>query len=347
MAGSAATRPDPGRRSRMSGIVVRPESVPRPMRMRGLAITLALLGLFVLAVWWAFSAIGWEAAARALSRLSLGQILLLLALASLHYVLRAMRWHVLARTAGLPTSLGQNLLHFFAGFAMVVTPGRVGELVRLRWMCGESGWTAERAAPIVLADRAVELAGMLVVIVLCVALTNTGIAGLFWLLTVSAAIVAVSLNPRLLTWGVERLWGLTRRSPRFFVRLRRMTLGLEPFARLGVLSSTTLMSAAGWFLEGVAFYLVLTDLGAEIAAVVAIAIFLVAVLSGALSGLPGGLGGTEAVAVGLVTLQGVPLDLALVATVMIRVTTLWYAVTIGIAVFPIAEARLHRRRGPG
>ena len=44
--------------------------------------------------------------------------------------------------------------HFFGGFAMSVTPGRVGELIRMRWMRRETGRSFERTAPLVLADRA-------------------------------------------------------------------------------------------------------------------------------------------------------------------------------------------------
>jgi uncharacterized protein (TIRG00374 family) len=96
----------------------------------------------------------------------------------------------------------------------------------------------------------------------------------------------------------------------------------------------------GWSLEGVAFWALLQWLGAtEVTLMSAAAIFLVAVLSGALSGLPGGLGGTEATAVALLLLQGVSADIAILATAIIRITTLWFAVTLGLVIFPLAEVR--------
>ena len=85
--------------------------------------------------------------------------------------------------------------------------------------------------------------------------------------------------------------------------------------------------------------LLLGWLGADIALTTATAIFLIAVLSGALSGLPGGLGGTEATSVALLVLQGVPLDVAVLATAIIRVATLWFAVAIGFCVLPFAVAQ--------
>jgi len=52
---------------------------------------------------------------------------------------------------------------------------------------------------------------------------------------------------------------------------------------------------------------------------------------GALSFMPGGLGGDEAVMVGLLVWQGLDAADAVAATVIIRVTTLWFAVLLGVA----------------
>ena len=41
--------------------------------------------------------------------------------------------------------------------------------------------------------------------------------------------------------------------------------------------------------------------------------------------------------VALLLLDGVPVEIALPATLIIRVTTLWFAIGLGLAVFPLAE----------
>lgn len=306
-------------------------------RRHRIIATIILLLVFLVGFIGAFAAVGWENAIEALSFLSGGQIFFLLGLSSLHYVLRALRWHLLALTVHLPTTLFQNFLHFFAGFALTATPGRLGELVRIRWMGGETGWSVERCASIALADRATELAGMVFLIVFCVAATSVWNIAILWLLGFSVIIVCVALYPRLLNFGVLVLWRMIGKKPRLFVRLRRMTNGLLPFITPSVLTSTIFMSAIGWFLEGLAFYLLLNWLEAPVPLLTATAIFLTGVLSGALSGLPGGLGGTEAAIVALLSLQGVSLQTALLATITIRVTTLWFAVGIGALLFPVAE----------
>ena len=67
------------------------------------------------------------------------------------------------------------------------------------------------------------------------------------------------------------------------------------------------------------------------------AIFTFSTLAGGLTGAPGGVGGAEAAMIALLALQGVPLEVSVPATAVIRLTTLWFAIGIGLAVFPVAE----------
>jgi uncharacterized protein (TIRG00374 family) len=46
--------------------------------------------------------------------------------------------------------------------------------------------------------------------------------------------------------------------------------------------------------------------------------------------MPGGLGGSEASMIVLLRISGVPLPLAVSATLLIRLATLWFAVLLGI-----------------
>ncbi len=78
-------------------------------------------------------------------------------------------------------------------------------------------------------------------------------------------------------------------------------------------------------------------MGADIGLWKAVAIFVFATLAGGLTGAPGGVGGAEAAMIALLTLDGVPLDAAVAATAIIRLTTLWFALLLGLAIFPFAE----------
>jgi len=194
--------------------------------------------------------------------------------------------------------------------------------------------------PIAFADRAIELASIVGLIAIALAATSLGSGAVWWVLGAGLAVVWVACRPAALLAAVDAVYlAAGRRKPRIFVKLRRLTRRLDPFMRLPVFLPVLAIGMVGWGFEGLAFWLLLDWLGTDIGLATATAIFLTAVLSGALSGLPGGLGGTEATSIALLALQGVPLDTAVLATAIIRVATLWFAVGLGFCVMPFAEGQ--------
>ncbi len=300
----------------------------------------------VLGAFLAISALGLAGLARTtdwadirarLALLTLTEIAALLALSLVNYGLRGARWHLFARSLGAGTGLATNLLQYIGGFAMSVTPGKIGELVRVRWLSRASGLPLERAAPAALADRALDLAALAVLLAGCLAF-STAIRGGFLVAALALAAAFVATHPTLLA----RLTGIGhllagRRLPRLFARLRRAALSLDRVARGGVLVPALILGLIGWAAEGYAFHLLLGWFGADLSYPRALAIFIFASLAGGLTGAPGGIGGAEAAMVALLSLEGIGLDTSVPATVIIRFTTLWFAVLLGAAAFPLAE----------
>lgn len=311
-----------------------------PRRWRDYAILAVLIVLVLAGLVGLAAATGWEETMTALKSLRWAEIAVLLVLSLVNYGCRGMRWHLFANRLGLATSFLRNMLHFLGGFAMSVTPGRVGELVRMRWLRRETGWSFEKTAPLVLVDRAADLAAMAILLALSLALSTTGLKGGLPVAILAILAAVIATRPKLLraVAGVGHV--LTRRTfPRLFARVRRAALSLSAFTSPTVLLTAGLFGAVGWFAEGYAFYLLLGWLGADVGLWSAIGIFIFATLAGGLTGAPGGLGGAEAAMVALLALDGVPMEIAVPATLVIRVTTLWFAILIGLAVFPVAENR--------
>lgn len=317
---------------------------PRGRRARDLAIMAGLVALFAAGVAGLFAATGWKETWAQVMRLTLAQGAILLALSLVNYLLRGLRWHLFARRLGLPARLGQSLRHFLGGFAMVVTPGRVGELVRMRWLKRETGWNFERTAPLALMDRAADLAAMAIILGLSVALATTGVRGAVPVAVLALAAAFVATHPRLLAWVVTQMHRAVGRAPRLFGRLRAAARSLERFAGPRTMIPALALGVTGWLAEGYAFHLLLGWMGTDIGLVKAVAIFVFATLAGGLTGAPGGVGGAEAAMVALLALDGVPMEVSVPATAIIRVTTLWFALGIGLAVFPVAER--HSLGGP-
>ncbi len=315
-----------------------PNAATPSRRWRDLALPLGLFGLVAFGLIGLAMATGWDETMTAFQALHGREIAILLALSLINYICRGMRWHVFTGRLGLNTGFNQNMRHFLGGFAMSVTPGRVGELVRMRWLRRETGWSFERTAPLVLVDRAADLAAMAILLAVALALSTTGMMGGIPVVILAIAAAIVATRPKLLRFAGDTGHVFTRRAfPRFFVRVRRAATSLRAFNGTGLLLIAGFLGLIGWMAEGYAFHLLLVWLGADIGMWKAVGIFVFGTLAGGLTGAPGGLGGAEAAMVALLVLDGVPLETAIPATLVIRVTTLWFAILIGFFIFPLAE----------
>ncbi|HIP23248.1 MAG TPA: flippase-like domain-containing protein [Rhodobacteraceae bacterium] len=306
---------------------------------KDLLFGLGMLALFLVGLGMIIAFTGWDETWASITKLGWGQLGILLALSLGNYALRALRWHVLARALVLNISLARNAVIYLAGFALTITPGRIGELVRLRWIKRETGTKILQSAPMMLGDRAADLAAVALLLLVAALLGLGGAGGVYWVAGLALGLALLASNPRLLTKLITLTWKTLGRGARLFASLRRAVRQLVLFATPKVVLPVLALSAIGWLLEGYSFYLLLGWLGVEMGFWIAVGIFLFSMLGGGATGLPGGLGGAEAVMVGLLSLQGVPLDIALVATIIIRITTLWFAILIGIIVFPLAERK--------
>ncbi len=307
-------------------------------RRRDILLLAGLIALVIAGLVGLAFATGWEETLTAMRSLSFLEIGALLALSLVNYVLRGLRWHIFASRLGIPTGLAQNLRHFLGGFAMSVTPGRIGELVRMRWIQRETGWPVDRTAPLVLVDRASDLAAMAILLALALALSTTGVAGGAPVAVLALIAAYIATRPILLRAAGDTGHILSaKRFPRLFARVRRAATSLSAFHGPSLLLTAGALGVIGWLAEGWALHLLLVWMGADIGFWSAVGIFIFATLAGGLTGAPGGLGGAEAVMIGLLVGYGVPLEIALPATLIIRLTTLWFAIAIGLFVFPLAE----------
>ena len=89
------------------------------------------------------------------------------------------------------------------------------------------------------------------------------------------------------------------------------------------------LTIVAWAAQGVAAWLLCHWVGIDVSPALACGIYAVAMVGGALSLLPAGLGGTEAIFTGLLVLHGAPWADAALATVLVRILTLWLAVGLG------------------
>jgi uncharacterized membrane protein YbhN (UPF0104 family) len=303
----------------------------------GITLMLFLLGCAI-ALWLARDS---EAAAAA-TLLSPATVAACLALSFANYVLRGLRWVVLGRAFGIIAPAARQLLYFFGGFALTVTPGKVGEVVRLWLLHRHHGVSYTRSMPLLAADRVMDMAAICLL-----ALAGAALTGRYLLVTAVLAaacaglLTALSHAPlllHLLDWSERRI----RRAPGLFARAREVCATLPAIGRPAVLVPSLALSCLGWLAECLVLLLVLHALGSVVSLGGSMLVFCLAAVAGAVSLLPGGLDAADLSLLGLLRLIEVPEASAIVATILVRLATLWFAVVLGVLTLPFA---LRRRPG--
>ncbi len=271
---------------------------------------------------------------------------LIVALTLTNYGLRFVKWQYYLHIIGAQLSWRRSLGIFVAGFPMVLTPGKVGELLKSFLLKASNGVPIARSAPIVLAERITDGLAMFV-LALAGLFTFAGNGPMAWIITgVAGTMLAFVLLTRW-RWLVEAGLKGWQRLPvigRFEPQLRVAyvsTYDLFSFKNLALAISLGIIS---WGCECLALYFTLIGLGVAPGwNVLEAAIFTLAVstLVGAISFLPGGLGATDISLTGLLArLLQLPSGLAVAATLVIRFFTLWFGVAIGLVAMVVVFRRL-------
>jgi uncharacterized protein (TIRG00374 family) len=317
-------------------ILVNKKSLLEHLRRSEFVVVVSLI-VFVVLVVVAASLTGIDAVLAHIRALNPAVLMGLLALSLVNYVARALRWHLFARHLGLDVPLRSNALYYVAGFSMTTTPGKIGEALRL-WLlerCHRYGY--ERVAPLFLGDRLSDMNSMLVLAVLgMLAFDSYRLATLLVALGI-VAFTVLFVRPRLLIHLVDLMDTATHhRWPRLIAKGRETLRLTSQLFDWRVYLSTLLLALAGWTAECCAFYWLLQALDAPVSLLQAVFVFSFSMVVGAISMMPGGLGGVEAVMLGLLVGLGTEMDVAIAATAIIRLTTLWFAVGLGFLSLPSA-----------
>ena len=300
---------------------------------RGWRLTLIFLLLFV-ALLGTIMFVGSDFSVQQLvemfSHLEVRLLVVLLLLSCVNFISRACRWHWYSKQQGLNVSVKDSFSYYVAGFAMGVTPGRMGELIRMWLMRQGHRISYHRTLPLLIADRVNDL---LIIIVLTLAAGliagSDSLRYVFLALFVMVMAYVLLRHPDVLISLIDSVYAKVRRGKKLFAAARRsLRTGREMFSASSAVFAS-IFSLVAWLAECIAFYLLLSALDTGISIDLAIFIYSFATLVGALSFLPGGLGGFEVVAVILLGAQGADLGEAVFATTVIRLTTLWFSVVLG------------------
>jgi len=256
--------------------------------------------------------------------------LLLPASAFTSYLLRFIRWQYFLAQAGWKLPPFLHLAYYLAGFALTTTPAKAGETVR-SLLLRPHGIPYPTSLACFFSERLLDVITVALIAIMS-AYSLAQLPGFILVLCVlTAALVPLLHSPILiksLDFAIKHVHA--RRLQSLLAHLQTSLQDARQFLAWKSLSLGLVLGLIAWCLQGLAFWYLLHDLGFDMPVVLALGVYAVSLLAGALSMIPGGIGATEASMALLLGSAGASSQIAIVAPVITRLGTLWFAVALGI-----------------
>lgn len=287
------------------------------------SLIIASLGYLAFSFW-----SGWAEVLAAFHSVGLPGLVVALALSLVNYALRFVRWQAYLAALGYAVPHQPGAIIYLAGFSLTTTPGKAGELLRGVFL-QHYGVSLTHGAVAFLSERLSDLLAVVLLALLGATLFphGWGVAAVGLAFILLAQIVLS--QPGLLNAVSKKLQRHTGNIGRLTRQVLLVLLEARRCHTPRLLFTSTVLSVVAWAAEACAFYLILHWMGVTTGLAFAVSVYALSMLAGAISFMPGGLGSAEAVMISLLLWAGVDDSHAIAATVMIRLTTLWFAVALG------------------
>lgn len=254
---------------------------------------------------------------------------LLFCLSGLSWFFRCMRWRFLLFRAGCDISLVKCVAPYIAGFAFTATPGKVGELVRIRYFDGLQvpSWLVVSAF---VYERVLDVAIILLLGSFSLWSFQGRLQILCFVFFIGLSIVLLIKKPLILD-RVTNLFRSSKFVSNSLTVFKSGVHGIGLWSKWFDFAISATLGLLAWIITSFSFVLLLHFLDVELSLLLAMSIYPLAILVGAASMMPGGLGSTEAAIVLLLTVNQVQFDTAVLASIVVRFGTLWFAIMCGVA----------------
>ncbi len=304
------------------------------------AIAIAAVLYVAGSVWAGFDKVG-----AALRHYAWPSYAIVLALTLVNYGLRFWKWHYLTHRLGVRLPLNESAIVFASGLAMVISPGKAGELLKPYLVRERTGVPMTRTIPALITERLTDGIAALILAAISVS-TYAGehaswVYGTIGFIAVGLAILAHGGASLAILHLLQRLPGVGRFATRLEEMYGAMRLCLAP----GPLFLTLGASIVAWGAECVGYKIVFAGFGFDASLDLSTFLYAFATAAGGL--MPGGIGVADSILVGLPPqfVPGLDVGTAVASALLIRVATLWFGVLIGAVALVYAAKLLDRPIG--
>ena len=240
-----------------------------------------------------------------------------------------LRWNLLLKNSDIDIPLKDNFMIFISGFALGVTPGKVGELIKSQLLKNKFNIPRTKTAPLGIVERFYDFFAIAVISLFGILVFEYSIY-IFGILTIGITIFLIVTSSEKIFLKflnkiekIKFLKNFSNELPKSFNVIQKSTRG-----KIFPLSIT--LSIIFWFLDSIIAYLTLLSFGIDIIDYfVLMSIYTSSIILGVISFLPLGIGVVEGSLVGFLSLNGIEFHLATAIVVFIRFFTRWIGVMAG------------------
>ncbi|MGQ0529939.1 MAG: lysylphosphatidylglycerol synthase transmembrane domain-containing protein [Panacagrimonas sp.] len=300
-------------------------------------VLVALAGLGMVAYLTLAVITDYAAIERAMKQLGFGGVALILGLSMLNYLLRFARWHWYLRDQGYALPWLRHGLVYLGGFLFTVSPAKAGEAMRSVYLHEQGVRYADSFAALFV-ERLLDVLAYALLASL-IAFQQPQYRGLLLgVLVLGLALLLLSGHPALPRMLDRLAASHQTQLSKLAALLANLLRSSKQMLRPTLLLPGLMIGLIAWGVEGIGFHLICAGLALDVPPMTATSVYAIAGLAGAATFfMPGGIGGMEVVMTALLTAMGAPLALAVVATLLCRLATLWFAVLIGLIATVLLE----------
>ena len=255
-------------------------------------------------------------------------ILIALGLFSTGYFIRSFRWISMLRFMKINIPIGRNMMIYYTGYAFSLTPGKVGEAMRSKYLKDDFGVALEKSVPTIFTERYYDVMGVVVIALLTFGLSKSQSFFIFVSMGL-LVLVYFAVKKKIIIRLLSPLKSSARLC-KISSKIVMVSENLDSLLKPKIFLVCFVLTIVSWVIESTGAYFVFNAFDIQTTIPSAIFDYVLSALVGASSFLPGGIGGTEGSLIGLLLSEGHNYNQALGPVLMIRIFALWYVILIGL-----------------
>ncbi|MCF6271344.1 MAG: flippase-like domain-containing protein [Melioribacteraceae bacterium] len=247
----------------------------------------------------------------------------------LTFLLKFLKWQYYLKYLDVKVQLGLSFKIFMASLIMSITPGKIGDLIKSYMLKETNGTPVNTTIPIVFAERVTEFAALLFLVILGINIYNQSIVIIIISLFSIIILILLLFNSRIMN-KIIIILSRSKKLEKYIEPISLTISNSKILLKPKPFSLMILLSLFIWIVECFAFYLILIQFNIDFQIIWSFFTYLFSIFIGSLSMLPAGLGVTDGSLTFLLSQNGLSKEIAVTATLIVRIATLWFALIVGV-----------------